>query len=147
MHYRTMQRSNDDWFLIFTPQSLGEIRSIRVWHDNGGSDPEWYCRRIMVIEVRGNNSTEFEVEQWFSLTRQDKSIEYVFNSGPRSYKWKKQARELFEMTVREKHMWASVFLRYLCIILFIGLSIYYMFLCILFCLKVILGRFSLGARG
>ena len=31
----------EDWFLVTTPQSLGELRSLSVWHDNKGKSPHW----------------------------------------------------------------------------------------------------------
>ncbi|XP_050530398.1 uncharacterized protein LOC126899479 isoform X2 [Daktulosphaira vitifoliae] len=111
-YYKTMQRSNDDWFLIFTPQHLGEIHTIRLWHDNEGFDPEWYCKRIVVIDVRHNKKYQFEVERWFSLVRPGKDFHYIIKINNPRHRWRRKTRELAETITREKHTWASIFMRH-----------------------------------
>eukprot|EP00102_Acyrthosiphon_pisum_P020398 XP_016657608.1 PREDICTED: polycystic kidney disease and receptor for egg jelly-related protein-like [Acyrthosiphon pisum] len=111
-NYQTMQRSNDDWFVIFTPQSLGELRSIHIWHDNYGTDPDWYCQQIIVTEIRGNKVWVFEVEQWFTIRESTKNIEHtIYISNPKN-NWKKETKKNFEIGIRENHLWASVFIRH-----------------------------------
>ena len=36
-----LQRGGIDSFLLMTKESLGILRSVRVWHDNAGSSPDW----------------------------------------------------------------------------------------------------------
>lgn len=110
-HYRTLQRSGDDWFIICTPQSLGELQSVRVWHDNYGSSPDWYCKRIVVTEVRTEKIWTLEFERWFSLYRPVDRIEYVVHVAPTKRKWRDATKEYVGMKMREKHMWASVIIR------------------------------------
>lgn len=35
------ERGGLDMFLLTTPFSLGELESIRLWHDNSGDYPAW----------------------------------------------------------------------------------------------------------
>lgn len=35
------ERGAVDMFLLTTPFSLGELQSIRLWHDNSGGHPAW----------------------------------------------------------------------------------------------------------
>lgn len=35
------ERGGLDMFLLTTPYSLGELQSIRLWHDNSGDYPAW----------------------------------------------------------------------------------------------------------
>lgn len=109
--YPTMQRSNDDWFIIFTPQSLGELKSIHIWHDNYGRNPDWYCQEIIVTEVRSNKLWVFEVEQWFSICELTKNIEHTVYSSNSQNNWTKKTKKYVEMGIRENHLWASVFIR------------------------------------
>jgi len=105
-----LQRFNDDWFLIFTTKSLGEIQNIHVWHDNYGLRSNWYCKRIEVIDVRTKKKWHFNVERWFSLRRSTRNVEHTILVGsPRI--WKEQAEDDLELTIREEHLWASVFIR------------------------------------
>lgn len=106
-----MQRSNDDWFIIFTPASLGELQSIRVWHDNYGTYPDWYCQQIIVTEIRGNKVWVFDVERWFSLRKSTSSIEHTFYVSNTKNNWKKETKKYVQMGLRENHLWASVFIR------------------------------------
>jgi len=112
-HYRTLQRSNDDWFLIFTPQSLGELQSIHIWHDNYGTDPDWYCIRITVTEIRRNKMWVFEVERWFSLHRPTENVEYTINITNLKHDWRNETKEHVGTGIQEKHLWASVYIRYI----------------------------------
>jgi len=108
-----MQRSNDDWFVIFTPESLGELQSIHIWHDNYGTDPDWYCQQIIVTEVRSNRVWVFEVERWFSIRESTGNIEHTIYISHSKNNWKKETRKNVEMGIRENHLWASVFIRYI----------------------------------
>ena len=36
------ERGGMDMFLLTTPFSIGELQSVRVWHDNSGEHPAWY---------------------------------------------------------------------------------------------------------
>ncbi|XP_050063461.1 uncharacterized protein LOC126552720 isoform X6 [Aphis gossypii] len=110
--YPTMQRSNDDWFIIFTPQSLGELQSIHIWHDNYGTNPDWYCQEIIVTEVRSNKLWVFEVEQWFSIREPTKNIEHTVYASNSQNNWTKKTKKYVEMGIRENHLWASVFIRH-----------------------------------
>ena len=40
-----------NYFLLNVPSSLGKLKSLHIWHDNGGSSPSWYLLRIMVCTV------------------------------------------------------------------------------------------------
>lgn len=110
-YYRTLQRSNDDWFLIFTPQTLGELQSVHIWHDNRGTGPDWYCQRIIVTEIRSNKMWTFEVERWFSLRRPTEYIEHIIYATAIKHDWKKSTKENVGLGLREKHLWASVYIR------------------------------------
>lgn len=35
------ERGGVDMFLLTTPFSLGELKSVRLWHDNSGNNPGW----------------------------------------------------------------------------------------------------------
>lgn len=38
------ERGGVDMFLLTTHFSLGDLQSIRLWHDNSGEHPAWYAR-------------------------------------------------------------------------------------------------------
>ncbi|VVC44103.1 PKD/REJ-like domain,EGF-like, conserved site,EGF-like domain,PLAT/LH2 domain [Cinara cedri] len=105
-----LQRFNDDWFIIFAPKSLGELQYIRIWYDNYGSEPDWYCKYIEVTDVRGKRKWNFNVEQWFSLSPIINQIEQSISVGI-PHDRKRQVTDDVELTLREDYQWASVFFR------------------------------------
>lgn len=105
-----LQRFNDDWFIIFTPKSLGDLQYIHIWHDNYGNKPDWYCKHIEVTDVRGKRKWNFNVERWFSLSSTIDNIkQFIYVGNPQN--WKRQVTDEMELTIREDHQWASVFIR------------------------------------
>jgi len=51
------ERGGMDMFLLTTPFSLGELQSVRVWHDNSGEHPAWYSTPTVTAPAadhRGN---------------------------------------------------------------------------------------------
>lgn len=105
-----LQRFNDDWFIIFTPQNLGEIKYIHIWHDNYGHDPNWYCTHVEVIDVRQNKKWIFNVERWFSLMHSIHNIEHKIFPVMNVENWQIKQDDI-QLTIRDEYIWASVFLR------------------------------------
>lgn len=38
---KVFTRGEVDLFLLTTPFSIGEVQSVRLWHDNSGEYPDW----------------------------------------------------------------------------------------------------------
>lgn len=38
---RRFCKGADDWFLMTTLDSLGDLESVTIWHDNSGAHPSW----------------------------------------------------------------------------------------------------------
>jgi len=53
----------------------------------------------------------FEVERWFSLHQPTENIDYIINITNLKYDWRKETKEHVGMGIREKHLWASVYIR------------------------------------
>lgn len=105
-----LQRFSDDWFIVFTPTSLGEFKSIHIWHDNYGNNPNWYCKRIEVTDVRTQKKWNFHVERWFTIMSSIKDIEHVIFVGTPN-DWQTKVINDVGLTIREEYLWASVFIR------------------------------------
>ncbi|PAA70873.1 hypothetical protein BOX15_Mlig012120g1 [Macrostomum lignano] len=112
--YRPALRTGDvNSFLMTCPQSLGEILTIRVWHNNAGQSPSWYLSKIVVKDLQTDEFSFFLADRWlaaeFGDGRVDQAIpvansSQLSNSGP-----------LFMQATRRKladdHLWLSVFYR------------------------------------
>lgn len=108
---KVLQRFNDDWFIVFTPQTLGELEYIHIWHDSFGSSPKWFCKRVEVICVRNNKKWNFNVERWFSILPTVENTECIISVGSPP-NWKTDAIDAVEFTIRDEYRWASIFIRY-----------------------------------
>ena len=40
------QAGYEDWFVVTTERSLGELQSITVWHDNVGTSANWWVTSL-----------------------------------------------------------------------------------------------------
>ncbi|KAG8235316.1 hypothetical protein J437_LFUL003597 [Ladona fulva] len=39
--HKTLTSNSQDWFVLTTPEPLGELLNIRLWHDSTGQKPSW----------------------------------------------------------------------------------------------------------
>ncbi|CAK8686878.1 unnamed protein product [Clavelina lepadiformis] len=109
-----IQRENDNVlsvgsvqsFLITTPNSLGDIKAVRMWRNDGGSSPKWYLERMVVRDLETN-------ECWFFLcgTRFSDVTEYTFR--PATLEELQQSNKLFllkcENHFKDRHVWYSLY--------------------------------------
>lgn len=75
---KVLTRNSEDWFMIQTPQPLGVIKQIHVWHDNTGSSPDWYCYKMVVYDLQTIFLYTFFVEQWLALESGEFSEAVIF---------------------------------------------------------------------
>ncbi|CUT99160.1 Polycystic kidney disease protein [Echinococcus multilocularis] len=99
--------------MCFRP--LGELKFLRLWHDNAGKGDgaSWYCDFVAIVDLQTKVKYNFIVEKWLAVEEGDGQVDrvipvagaldrlrlyYVF-----SHKVKSDASD--------KHLWASVFTR------------------------------------
>lgn len=64
---KVLRCNSQDWFLFRTPQPLGSITKIHIWHDNSGRSPDWYCNKVIVYDLHTSVVYTFFVEEWLAL--------------------------------------------------------------------------------
>ena len=47
-----------------TPFPVGETMEIELWRDNFGSDVEWFCDLVTVLDLDTGHSIPFPVQRW-----------------------------------------------------------------------------------
>ncbi|KTF76843.1 hypothetical protein cypCar_00034122 [Cyprinus carpio] len=72
------ERGGVDLFLLTTPFSLGELQSIRLWHDNSGAHPAWYVNMVMVEDLQTEQKWHFLCSSWLAVDIDDCTVEKVF---------------------------------------------------------------------
>ncbi|KAF6214912.1 hypothetical protein GE061_009657 [Apolygus lucorum] len=63
-NYRTLGRTQDDWFMIYTKEHMGKLTFITLWHDFKHLWPEWYCCQIVIYDVEQTAWYRFPVHRW-----------------------------------------------------------------------------------
>ncbi|XP_048041522.1 LOW QUALITY PROTEIN: polycystic kidney disease protein 1-like 2 [Megalobrama amblycephala] len=72
------ERGGVDLFLLTTPFPLGELQSIRLWHDNSGDRPAWYVNSVMVEDLQTEQKWHFLCSSWLAVDIDDCTVERVF---------------------------------------------------------------------
>ncbi|XP_068117923.1 polycystin-1-like protein 2 [Hyperolius riggenbachi] len=107
------ERGGSDVFLLTTLFPLGELQSIRLWHDNSGAKPSWYVNRVLVHDVEKDQKWYFLCNSWLSVEVGDCVLDRVFSVATEEDM--KQFSNLFFMKTskgfRDGHIWYSVFSR------------------------------------
>ncbi|OCT84402.1 hypothetical protein XELAEV_18022555mg [Xenopus laevis] len=107
------ERGSEDVFLLTTLFPLGEVQSIRLWHDNSGDKPSWYVNRVLVHDMELDQKWYFLCNSWLSIEVGDCVLDKVFSVATEEDM--KQFSNLFFMKTskgfRDSHIWYSVFSR------------------------------------
>ena len=102
-----------DPFLLTVPQSLGSIKQIRIWHNNGGNYPSWNLLRVMIQDLQTDQRWWFVCDDWLAVDEGDGKIERILY--PASKKDLTKFNVLFTSEVRKNltdgHIWFSVVAR------------------------------------
>ncbi|XP_021494524.1 polycystin-1-like protein 2 isoform X1 [Meriones unguiculatus] len=105
------ERGGVDVFLLSTLFPLGELRSLRLWHDNSGDRPSWYVSRVLVYEPVMDRKWYFLCNSWLSINVGDCVLDKVFPVATEQDR--KQFSHLFftktSTGFQDGHIWYSVF--------------------------------------
>nr|XP_060634372.1 polycystin family receptor for egg jelly-like [Anolis sagrei ordinatus] len=109
--FPTLFRASVDTFLLTTRYELGEILSLHVWHNNGGSSPNWYLSRVKVYNVQTKKSWLFICRNWLGLGKADGKIERLFPAKHQHSSLNKMDYFFISLArdLEETHIWLSVF--------------------------------------
>nr|XP_003462903.1 polycystic kidney disease protein 1-like 2 [Cavia porcellus] len=106
-----LERGGVDVFLLSTLSPLGELRSLRLWHDNSGDRPSWYVSRVLVHDLATGQKWYFLCNSWLSIDVGDCVLDKVFPVATEQDR--KQFSHLFFLRTsagfQEGHLWYSVF--------------------------------------
>ncbi|XP_064239027.1 polycystin-1-like protein 2 isoform X2 [Aotus nancymaae] len=107
------ERGAVDAFLLSTLFPLGELQSLRLWHDNSGDRPSWYVSRVLVYDLAMDRKWYFLCNSWLSINVGDCVLDKVFPVATEQDR--KQFSHLFFMKTsagfQDGHIWYSIFSR------------------------------------
>ncbi|KAK2546861.1 Polycystic kidney disease protein 1-like 2, partial [Acropora cervicornis] len=95
------------------PQSLGSLKHIRIWHNNGGNYPSWNLLRVMIQDIQTDQRWWFVCDDWLAVDESDGKIERTLY--PASKEELTKFNVLFTSEIRKNltddHLWFSVVAR------------------------------------
>ncbi|KAL1784629.1 polycystic kidney disease protein 1-like 2 [Sigmodon hispidus] len=104
------ERGGVDVFLLSTLFPLGELQSLRLWHDNSGDRPSWYVSRVLVYDPVVDRKWYFLCNSWLSIDIGDCVLDKVFPVATEQDR--KQFSHLFftktSTGFQDGHIWYSV---------------------------------------
>ncbi|KAF5905100.1 polycystic kidney disease protein 1-like 2 [Clarias magur] len=104
------ERGGVDMFLLTTPFSLGELQSIRLWHDNSGKHPAWYVNKVMVQDLETGQKWHFLCSSWLAIDVGECTLDKVFPVAT-DMDLKRFSNLFFMKTTKDfqdGHIWFSV---------------------------------------
>uniref|UniRef100_A0A8D3BLK0 Polycystic kidney disease protein 1-like 2 n=1 Tax=Scophthalmus maximus TaxID=52904 RepID=A0A8D3BLK0_SCOMX len=107
------ERGGVDMFLLTTHFSLGDLQSIRLWHDNSGEHPAWYVNKVMVQDLESGQKWHFLCNSWLAVDVGECALDKVFPVAT-EMDLKKFSNLFFMKTAkdfRDGHIWFSVISR------------------------------------
>uniref|UniRef100_G1PU54 Polycystin family receptor for egg jelly n=1 Tax=Myotis lucifugus TaxID=59463 RepID=G1PU54_MYOLU len=107
-HFKTLYRGSVHTFLLTTRRDLGDIQSIRVWHNNEGHAPGWYLSRIKVENLFSRHIWLFMCREWLSI---ETSLDRTFPVTDPNTPLQRMDFLLIDATdnLGKNHLWFSVF--------------------------------------
>ncbi|XP_038662286.1 polycystic kidney disease protein 1-like 2 [Scyliorhinus canicula] len=104
------ERGGVDGYLLTTLFPLGDLQSIRLWHDNSGPSPSWYVNRISVLDLETDQRWCFLCNSWLAIDVGDCLLDKAFRVAT-EMDLKRFSNLFFMKTAkdfRDGHIWYSV---------------------------------------
>ncbi|CAG5856045.1 unnamed protein product [Menidia menidia] len=104
------ERGGVDMFLLTTHFSLGDLQSIRLWHDNSGDHPAWYVNKVMVQDLETGQKWHFLCNSWLAVDVAECTLDKVFPAATET-DLKRFSNLFFMKTAKDfqdGHIWFSV---------------------------------------
>ncbi|RXM94988.1 Polycystic kidney disease protein 1-like 1 [Acipenser ruthenus] len=87
-------RNSRHTFILSTPDSLGPLWKVHLWHNNGGQSPSWYVSHVIVKDLVTGMSWFFPAECWLAVDEGDGKVERELTSLSHGPGFKKFTAEL-----------------------------------------------------
>ncbi|XP_060892627.1 polycystin-1-like protein 2 [Labrus mixtus] len=104
------ERGAVDIFLLATPFPIGELRNIRLQHNNSGGHPSWYINKVTIQDLQTRHVWHFFCGCWLSADRGDGMTKKNFNAAKSNEI--ASFRNIFQSRTstgfRDEHIWVSI---------------------------------------
>ncbi|XP_077991802.1 polycystin-1-like protein 2 [Glandiceps talaboti] len=114
-HRQAFHRGSVSTFVMSVPQSLGDLVSVRIWHDYSGTlnHGSWFLNKIIVSDIQTKEHYSFECEQWLSVEEGDRQVQRLLTVSTKANR--QNIGRLFSRNAQrdlsDGHLWMSVMSR------------------------------------
>nr|XP_045585124.1 polycystic kidney disease protein 1-like 2 [Procambarus clarkii] len=112
---RRYHRYSVDVFVMSTHGPLGNIDTLRIWHDNTGRSPfdSWQLQTVVIRDLQTRDKFIFHANTWLALDHDDKKIDVLLepSDGETNEEFITGFYNKGNRGANEDHMWISIFLR------------------------------------
>ncbi|XP_059380022.1 polycystin-1-like protein 1 [Carassius carassius] len=98
-------------FILSSPESLGRVWKLHLWHDNGGSSPSWYLRHVVVKDLVQGSCWFFLGQCWLAVDEGDGRVERSLVASENSLTFKQFLYLKLTEYLKDFHPWLSVYSR------------------------------------
>ena len=104
------QRSDMDSFLLTTSQHLGDLTLLRIWHNNSGSSPSWYLKKIIIRDLKTGCVFVFLCNRWLAVEFDDGEVLRTLPSARQDYltSFNHLFNDVAQKNITDSHLWVSV---------------------------------------
>nr|XP_060644255.1 polycystin-1-like protein 3 [Anolis sagrei ordinatus] len=105
-----LERGGMDAFLLATHRPLGDLHAVRLWHNENGSSPSWFVRRLVVQDLSLRRRWYFLCNCWLASDMDDGQVDKVFVAASQEEllsRWHLFWAGLVGKLTQE-HLWLSV---------------------------------------
>ncbi|XP_056594831.1 polycystic kidney disease 1 like 1 isoform X1 [Triplophysa dalaica] len=96
-------------FILSTPQSLGRVWKVHVWHDNGGQCPSWFLSHVVVRDLVQGSCWFFLGQCWLAVDEGDGKVERSLNAAEHSLTFKQFLHLKLTEYLGDFHPWLSAY--------------------------------------
>uniref|UniRef100_A0A915JXV8 Uncharacterized protein n=1 Tax=Romanomermis culicivorax TaxID=13658 RepID=A0A915JXV8_ROMCU len=102
-------------FILTCRRSLGDLHSVRIWHDNSGQGEfsGWFLNEIVIFDVQTSRKFLFVCNEWLAVDHADSCTDRVIPVADerKEVEFNRIFSNFTRQSLVDDHMWLSVFTR------------------------------------
>ncbi|GAB1295807.1 Polycystic kidney disease protein 1-like 1 [Apodemus speciosus] len=102
-------RNSRHTFILSTPNRLGRLQKIRLWHDSSGPSPCWFISHVMVKELCSGQAWFFSAQCWLAVSKWDGHVLRDFFCLNHGLSFRKLFYSKFTEYLEDFHIWFSLY--------------------------------------
>ncbi|XP_056306085.1 polycystic kidney disease 1 like 1 [Danio aesculapii] len=108
---RLFTNNSRNTFILSSPECLGRVWKVHLWHDNGGSSPSWYLSHVVVKDLVQGSCWFFLGQCWLAVDEGDGRVERNLVASECGLTFKQLLYMKLTEYLEDFHPWFSVYSR------------------------------------